>query len=100
MKYFLSQKAEDDLEEIWFYSFRTWSKEQADEYIRLIISQIEFIAENPNSGTDISEIRKGYFKSRIKSHYIFYKIDSEKQSIQIIRILHGMMDIETRIGSE
>lgn len=30
MKYKISNKAQNDIENIWLYTFETWSKEQAD----------------------------------------------------------------------
>lgn len=100
MRYILSKEAENDLENIWLYTFKTWSIKQADEYLTLIINHLQYIADNPNSGKDYSEIRKGYLRSKIKSHYIFYKIDKRKKTLQIIRILHERMDIKTQISEE
>ena len=40
MKFILSNEAENDLENIWFYTFQTWSINQADEYLNRIVSQI------------------------------------------------------------
>jgi len=97
MKYTLSNEAENDLENIWFYTFQTWSINQADEYLNQIVSQIQYIASHPKSGKDYSKIRKGYFRSKIKSHYIFYKIDQRNKVVKVIRILHERMDIETRL---
>lgn len=98
MKFILSNEAENDLENIWFYTFQTWSINQADEYLNRIVSQIQYIASNPKSGKDYSKIRKGYFRSKIKSHYIFYKIDERNKVVKVIRILHERMDIETRLN--
>ena len=97
MKFEISQEAILDLENIWRYTFENWSHEQADRYFNLIMDEIEYLAENPKSGTDYSKVRKGYFRSRIKSHFIFYKINWENEAIEIIRILHQQMDIETRL---
>ena len=84
-----------DLEEIWFYTFQTWSLEQADRYHGLIYKEIEFLAGKPKSGKDISHIREGYRSCKIKSHYIFYKYSLTE--IEIIRILHESMDIPNRL---
>ena len=62
------------------------------------MDEIEYLAENPESGKDYSKIRKGYFRSQIKSHLVFYKINTKKKEIEIIRILHQRMDIETRLS--
>lgn len=95
MKYILSNEAENDLENIWLYTFQTWSVNQADDYLNLIVEQIQQIANNPNSGMDYGKIRKGYFRSKIKSHYIFYKIDKRNKVVKVIRILHERMDVES-----
>lgn len=100
MKYHISKEASKDLEKIWLYTFENWSLEQADRYFNLIMDEIEYIAENPQSGKDYSDIRKGYFRSRVKSHFIFYRINLKKEEVEIIRILHEQMDIETRLGGE
>ena len=97
MKYRISQEANLDLENIWLYTFENWSKEQADRYINLIIEEIEYLAENPHSGQNSEKIRKGYFRSQVKSHFIFYKNNRKINKIEVIRILHKQMDIETRL---
>lgn len=97
MKYKISLLAKLDLENIWLYTFETWSIEQADRYINLIINEIEYVAENPDSGFDFSSVRKGYFQTKIKSYLIFYRIDKKNSIVEIIRILHQIMDIENRL---
>lgn len=97
MKYKISQEANRDIEKIWVYTFKNWSQEQADRYLNLKLNEIEYLAENPKSGQNYNELREGYFRSRIKSHFIFYKINSEKKEIAIIRILHQRMDIDSHL---
>lgn len=97
MKYRISHLASQDLENIWLYTFENWSAEQADRYFNLILDEIEYISSKPDSGNDFSHIRKGYFRTRIKSHIIFYKIDKKKKLVEIIRIFHQRMDIENRL---
>jgi toxin ParE1/3/4 len=75
MKYKISTAALEDLEKIWLYTFENWSFEQADHYYNLIMNKIEFLAKKPKSGKDFNDIRKGYFRSQVKSHFIFYKIN-------------------------
>ena len=98
MKYKISKEALNDLEKIWLYTSETWSKEQADYYFDLIINEIEYLSGNPKSGKDYNEIRKGYFRSRVKSHFIFYRINIKNEEIEIIRILHQQMDISSRLN--
>lgn len=98
MNYKISKLASKDLEEIWLYTFENWSLEQADRYFNLIMNEIEFITQNPTSGNDFSFVREGYFRSKVKSHFIFYRIDKKNEILKIIRILHQRMDIETRLN--
>ncbi len=98
MKYKISKEAGRDIENIWLYTIEKWSIEQADRYFNLIMDEIEYLAKNPKSGKDYSKVRKGYFRSQVKSHFIFYKINRKNEEIEIIRILHQQMDIETRLN--
>jgi toxin ParE1/3/4 len=98
MIYKISREASNDLEKIWLYTIETWSAEQADRYLNLLFDEIEYLCLKPKSGTDFGYVRKGYFRSRVKSHFIFYMINEKKNEIEIIRILHQQMDIENRLN--
>lgn len=95
-RYRISEKAISDLEKIWFYTFNKWSLEQADRYHQLIISEIEYIADNFELSRKMDYVRPGYRMSKVKFHLIFYK-QTEDDIIEIIRILHQNMDIENRL---
>ncbi|MDR2206429.1 MAG: type II toxin-antitoxin system RelE/ParE family toxin [Flavobacteriaceae bacterium] len=96
MKYEISEKANEDIENIWLYTYENWSQEQADRYYRLIMDEIEFVAENFESGRSMEHLKKGYRATKVKSHIIFYK-KSRKNITEIIRVLHQRMDIENRL---
>lgn len=95
LKIIFLETAIQDLEEIWFYTFINWSQQQADRYHSLIIKEIEFIATKPNSGKILDHLRIGYRSTKVKSHFIFYKV--YKVEIEIVRILHESMDIPNRL---
>lgn len=95
-QYKISRKAVEDLGKIWHYSLNKWSVNQANQYYFLIIQQIEYLAQNPESGKSISYIRPGYRVAKIKSHLICYKCN-DKNLIEIIRVLHQMMDISSQL---
>jgi len=94
--YRISEKAIEDLENIWIYTCHKWSVEQADRYYNLIISEIEFIVKNFMVGKSMDHIKSGYRASIVKSHLIFYKKSIDNQ-VEVIRILHQRMDVENRI---
>ncbi len=97
MKFLISKKANEDIEKIWLYTYENWSQEQADRYYNLILDEIEYIAENFESGKSVDYIKKGYRATVVKSHIIFYK-KSKHNIVEIIRVLHQKMDVENRIG--
>jgi toxin ParE1/3/4 len=92
----ISKSAVLDLEEIWLFTAEKWSIEQADRYYALLFDEIDYICNNVNSGKSMDEVRKGYRASKVKSHLIFYRVN--KNVIEIIRILHERMDIESKLS--
>mgnify|MGYP003114950440 FL=1 len=94
--YLISKKAVEDLENIWLFTLKKWSVEQADRYYKLIIDEIIFTSDNYLTGKSIDNIRKGYRVTKIKSHLIFYK-KTDNGLMEVIRILHQRMDIKSRL---
>ena len=70
MKYNVSKEASADLENIWLYTFKNWSLEQADRYVQLILDEFSYLSKAPYSGKDRNDIRDGYRSSKIKSYII------------------------------
>ncbi len=95
-KYRISKKALEDIDDIWLYTKANWSVNQANRYYRLIYQEIEYILEDFESGKDIGEIKFGYRQAKVKSHFIIYK-KAEDDVIEIVRVLHQMMDIPNRL---
>lgn len=48
--YYLTNKAVEDLSQIWEYTFETWSESQADEYYSNLLDNCNTIAQNPDLG--------------------------------------------------
>ena len=89
----ISSEALSDLEEIWIYTRKKWSKDQADRYYSLLIDEIEFLKTNYYIGKSAEYICPGYRVSFVKSHIVFYKIVDD-QKLKIIRILHQSVNID------
>ena len=98
MKFEISEKAVEDIENIWLYTVETWSVEQADRYYNLLFDEIEYITEHPLFGRSADHIRKNYRCTMVKSHLIFYKYKKMENKVEIIRILHQSMEVEERIN--
>lgn len=96
-KYYISNKAVEDLSSIWEYTLETWSESQADIYYRELINAIRGIAERPCFfDREYVEIHQGLFARQCKKHLVFYKLDSAGV-VEIVRILHERMDITRRL---
>ncbi|MGB0885395.1 MAG: type II toxin-antitoxin system RelE/ParE family toxin [Chitinophagales bacterium] len=92
----LRQEAIDDLNDIWNYTFNRWSENQADRYYSTIKYDCKEIGLNPNLGRKYFEINKNLLGLKSGKHIIFYHLVSENE-IEIIRILHGRMDLKTKL---
>lgn len=95
-RYRLSPRAEQDLDDIWGYTVRTWSVEQAEIYHADIISAIIALSKGDRQGRDVGDLRAGYFKYPVGHHFLFYRIG--EGWLDVIRILHKQMDVEARLG--
>lgn len=96
-EYVLTNKAVDDLSGIWDYTYEAWSEKQADKYYELLIKTCTEIAEKPGIGKNYGEISKEIFGYGIGKYIIFYRELNPKE-IEVVRILHGQMDLKNRIN--
>lgn len=92
-KFYFTNKAVEDLSNIWNYTFESWSESQADKYYDLLLSSCNELAKNQKLGKQYDSIIKGILGYKSGEHIIFYIIISSNE-IEIVRILHGMMDLK------
>ncbi|MBX9459090.1 MAG: type II toxin-antitoxin system RelE/ParE family toxin [Rhizobium sp.] len=86
----LTKKAVRDLEEIWRYTFKRWSVEQADSYHNDMIGMFNKLAAGHRLGRKVILPDRTYFCCTTASHNIFFR--DEKTRVVIVRILHNRMD--------
>ena len=97
-RFTLTNRALADLKDIGRYTQDQWGREQRNKYLTMLDSCFRQLAANPLKGKDCSDIRSGYRKFNLGSHVIFYRQLSEG-NVEIVRVLHGRMDIEMRLSS-
>ncbi len=95
-EYKLTNKAVEDLGEIWDYTFDKWSEKQADRYYNRLLDCCQNIAQNPNLGKNYEGITTELFGFKANRHIIFYRKFVNKP-IEITRILHEQMDLKNRL---
>ena len=95
-KVILRQKAVDDLNDIWDYTFEKWSAKQADKYYATIKLSCSGIGQNSDIGKEYDGIKKNLLGLKSGKHIIFYQ-SLHGDKIEVIRILHERMDLKKRI---
>ncbi len=97
-KYLLTNKAVDDLSEIYEYTYENWSEFQADKYYEELIDFCQLLAENPKIGRNYEEIDFEIFGFLANKHIIFYRI-LNFQEIEVERILGADTDLKNKINT-
>ena len=84
-----SPLAENDLLDIWQYSYNKWGANKAGEYLLQLDSGMQGLANNPLLGKPREIVRPNYRSIQINRHVIYYKY--QRDVIDIIRVLHERM---------
>jgi toxin ParE1/3/4 len=95
-KFSFTNRALDDLIEIWDYSVEQWSENQAEKYYILIMASCMDLANNPQLGKSYSIVSQNLLGYKCGEHVIFFQ-EIGKNEIEIARVLHGMMDLKSKI---
>ena len=74
---------------IWLHTFEKWGLAQADQYTDQLIKSFEELAAHPKQGQSVDHIRKGYRRSVVGRHAIYYQ--TMDYGIAVIRVLHDRM---------
>ncbi len=90
------QAAENDLIEIWVYTYRTWGEAQAEKYLDLLESAVSALGRDPTSGRSRDTIRAGYWSKSVEHHVVFYTFNQTE--VRIRRVLHEAMDFVAHIS--
>lgn len=85
-------KAEDDLDEIWLYIAQD-SLDNADKFLDEIEETCRKLAQFANMGRNRDDLHPGLQSFRVGKYLIFYM--TINGGIEIVRVLHGMMDIDS-----
>ncbi len=95
LKIVTSAQAENDLINIWSYSYKKWGEKQADHYLDRLSEGFELIAANPNLTYLRKEFAKPVYIYPYEHHLIIYVILDK--TINVIRVLHESMNVELQL---
>ena len=95
-KFSFTNRALDDLIEIWDYTVENWSENQAEKYYNLIVASCIDLDNNPQLGKSYNIVSQNLLGYKCGEHIIFFQ-EIVKNEIEIARVLHGMMDLKSKI---
>jgi len=91
----LRAAAREDLKYIGRYTQQKWGREQRNQYLALLDHSFHLLANDPHLGRSCDDIRLGYRKHEVGKHVVFYRLNNGY--LEIVRILHGRMDVKRHI---
>ena len=92
----LTNRAKADLKSIGRYTSDTWGREQRNRYLAQLDRSFAQLAANPLKSRDCAGVRPGYRKHGVGQHIVFYHSIAD-DCIEIVRVLHQRMDLESRL---
>jgi len=96
LSFHLTAKAKADLKWIGRYTLKKWGREQRNRYLKKIDDAFHELSQHPGKGRNCDDILEGYQKCDIGKHFIFYRTTVPRH-IEIVRILHGRMNLEKHL---
>lgn len=87
--FYVHEKADSDLEDIFDYSVKQFGLARAEQYIHDIERAFRELAANSNLGRRFDPEVSRYFQYPVESHCIFYA--PTVSGVEIYRVLHKSM---------
>lgn len=88
--------AQQDLVNLWLYTYEEWGEAQADKYLDAIEHTLHLLAEQPLLCRAREELSPPVRIHHHEHHLIVYT--EAEQGINIIRVLHENMDVEGQLN--
>ena len=93
----LLPEAENDLESIWRYTAKNWGIEQAHSYLDGLVAIFKLLSENPLMCRERNKFTPPVHIHHHASHLIVFILSVT--GIDIVRILHETMDVDTQLDT-
>lgn len=88
-EYRLTEKAAEDLNSIYIYTFQKFGELKADSYLMGLNEKLTELANNPELAVAVDDIREGYRKALYQMHAVYFL--KQNSSILVVRVLHQQM---------
>lgn len=74
MSLHLSKDAEQDIADIYVYSFEQFGEAQAESYYQALEEHFDSLARNPALGRDFSFVKTNVRRTNCVSHALYYRV--------------------------
>ncbi|MBB5032836.1 type II toxin-antitoxin system RelE/ParE family toxin [Prosthecobacter vanneervenii] len=92
--------ARERILEVWDYTEKKWGEQQADAYVRELVSEIETVSAQRHRWRPVlDEALKGVYFFRHRHHYVFFR-ELTKRRLGVISVLHEKMDLPARLRED
>lgn len=89
-------QSEQDLIDIWLYTFGQWGETQADTYLDDLETALHLLSEQPLICRERTEFTPPVRIHHHAHHLIVYLVEDD--GINIVRVLHESMDIDAQLS--
>ncbi len=93
----LTLEAKSDLKNILKYTQKVWGDQQRKIYKAHFAQAFTFLSEFPEAGLRRDELFIGCRCKLVEQHIIFYRLT--KNAVEVVRILHSRMDIQSKFSN-
>jgi len=98
VRYWLTQAAEADLEEIAGYTLHTWGGDQLLDYQRRLQRRLTLLLQFPETGRNHPRLHPDFRYVVEGKHYIFYRITASGD-VEVLRFLHCRAEIIEKLAA-
>jgi toxin ParE1/3/4 len=86
---------EQDLVDIWLYTFTEWGEQQANKYLDELDAAIKLLADQPLICHERTELEPPVRIHHHGHHLIVYLVVGD--GINLVRVLHQSMDVDSHL---
>jgi plasmid stabilization system protein ParE len=94
-EYRLSERAAQDIADIYAYSLSHWGEDRADEYVESIYRALKKLAAHPGRNTSRHKRSTPFRMIAVRQHFALYEILNDE--IIVLALMHQAQDIEKRV---
>ncbi len=95
MKLDLTDAAVKDLREIREYTLQNWGERQEDLYLKAMWKRFAEVLKDPTRFRLLEDLFPGCRTAAQEKHIILFRVEND--ILQIVRVLHGAMDMRRHL---